>query len=84
MGRKRSPVGRCLVNTKSPAPEVTREKEDNMEKFTKGYVDVVVSMRTNKSEARKFLHRQLYEMRNEITREHYYEMYEYITNATAP
>lgn len=55
-----------------------------MEKFTKGYVDVVVSMRTNKSEARKFLHRQLYEMRNEITREHYYEMYEYITNATAP
>lgn len=53
-----------------------------MEKFTKGYVDVVVSMRTNKMEARKFLHRQLLELRNEVTREHYYEMYEYIVKAT--
>lgn len=54
-----------------------------MEMFTKGYVDVVVQMRANKSEAREFLHRQLYEMRNEVTREHYFEMYEYITQATA-
>lgn len=53
-----------------------------MEKFTKGYVDVVVSMRTSKSEAREFLHRQLYELRNQVTREHYYEMYEYINAAT--
>ena len=53
-----------------------------MEKFTKGYVDVVVQMRIDKNEARKFLHRQLYEFRNQITREHYYEMYEYITQAT--
>ena len=53
-----------------------------MEKFTKGYVDVVVSMRTSKIESRKFLHRQLYELRNQITREHYYEMYEYIIQAT--
>lgn len=55
-----------------------------MEKFTKGYVDAVVSMRTDKNEARKFLRRQLYELRNEVTRNHYYEMYEYITKATAP
>lgn len=54
-----------------------------MEKFTKRYVDVVVRMMTTKSEARKFLHRQLYEMKNEVTREHYFEMYEYITQATA-
>lgn len=51
-------------------------------KFTKGYVDVVVKMRTSKSEARRFLHRQLYELRGQITREHYYEMYEYIGKAT--
>ena len=49
-----------------------------MEKFTKGYVDVVIRMMASKSEARKFLHRQLYEMRNEVTRKHYFEMYEYI------
>ena len=53
-----------------------------MEKFTKRYVDVVVSMRTDKSEARKFLRSQLYELRNEVTRKHYYEMYEYINQAT--
>lgn len=53
-----------------------------MEKFTKGYVDVVVRMRTDKREARKFLRRQLYELRNQITREHYFEMYEYINTAT--
>lgn len=51
-------------------------------KFTKGYVDMVVGMRTNKSEARRFLHRQLYGLREQITREHYYEMYEYISKAT--
>lgn len=55
---------------------------DMTEKFTKGYVDVVVGMRTDKNEARAFLHRQLYELRNQITREHYYEMYEYINKAT--
>ena len=54
-----------------------------MEKFTKGYVDVVIRMMASKSKARKFLHRQLYEMRNEVTRKHYFEMYEYITQATA-
>lgn len=53
-----------------------------MAKFTKGYVDVVVRMRTDKNEARRFLHLQLYELRNHVTREHYYEMYEYINNAT--
>lgn len=51
-------------------------------KFTKGYVDAVVGMRANKSEARRFLHRQLCEFREQITREHYYEMYEYISKAT--
>lgn len=51
-------------------------------KFTKEYVDAVVRMRTNKSEAQRFLHRQLYELREQITREHYYEMYEYISKAT--
>lgn len=75
-------LGQMHKNNLPPAPEVTRAKEDNMEKFTKGYVDVVVSMRTSKSESRKFLHRQLYELRNQITREHYYEMYEYIIQAT--
>ena len=53
-----------------------------MERFTKDYVDVVVSMRASKSESRKFLHQQLYELRNQITREHYYEMYEYIIQVT--
>ena len=64
------------------ALEVTRAKEDNMEKFTKGYVDVVARMRTDKSETRKFLHRQLYELRNQVTREHYFKMYEYINTVT--
>lgn len=53
-----------------------------MAKFTKGYVDAVFRMRTSKSEARKFLHSQLYWLRNQVTREHYFEMYEYINNAT--
>lgn len=48
-------------------------------KFTKGYVDLVFSMRTDREEAKRFLHRQLYEVRNQVTREHYYEIYEYIT-----
>lgn len=52
-------------------------------KFTKGYVDVVVRMMVGKSEARAFLHRQLYEAQNQITREHYYEMYEYINKVTS-
>lgn len=53
-----------------------------MEKFTNGYVDVVARMRTDKSETRKFLHRQLYELRNQVTREHYFKMYEYINTVT--
>ena len=53
-----------------------------MVKFTKGYVDIVIRMRVSRNEARKFLLRQLYEVRNQITREHYCEMYEYITAAT--
>lgn len=53
-----------------------------MVKFTKGYVDVVVRMRTDKNEARKFLRWQLYKLRNQVTKEHYFEMYEYINNAT--
>ena len=53
-----------------------------MEKFTNGYVDVVARMSTDKSEPRKFLHRQLYELRNQVTREHYFKMYEYINTVT--
>lgn len=53
-----------------------------MVKFTKGYVDVVVSMMISKEEARKFLNHQLYELRNKVSREHYYEMYEYISAVT--
>lgn len=51
-------------------------------KFTIDYVDVVVSMSVNKNEARAFLHRQLYALRNQMTRKHYYEMHEYIYKAT--
>jgi len=53
-----------------------------MEKFTKEYVDAVAQMSIDKNRAQKFLHQQLYDMRDEITREHYFEMYEYITQAT--
>lgn len=52
-------------------------------KFTKGYVDVIVRMMVGKNEARDFLHRQLYEVQNQITREHYYEMYEHINKVTS-
>lgn len=51
-------------------------------KFTKGYVDAVVRMMVEKNKARAFLHIQLYEEQNQITREHYYEMYEYINKVT--
>lgn len=56
--------------------------EYTMERFTRGYVDTVVSMMISKEEARKFLRRQLYEIRNLVTREHYYAMFEYIDRAT--
>jgi len=53
-----------------------------MAKLTRGYVDTVVRMRTDKNDARKFLRRQLYELRNHVTREHYFEMYDYINAVT--
>ena len=53
------------------------------EKFTYGYVDCVIGMMTSKEAARKLLREQLYDMRNELTREHYFDMYEYINARTA-
>ena len=52
------------------------------EKFTYSYVDCVIGMMTSKEAARKLLREQLYDMRNELTREHYFDMYEYIIQAT--
>ena len=52
------------------------------EKFTYGYVDCVIGMMTSKEAARKLLREQLYDMRNELTREHYFDMYEYINAMT--
>ena len=53
------------------------------EKFTYGYVDCVIGMMASKYAARKLLLEQLYDMRNELTREHYFDMYEYISARTA-
>lgn len=53
------------------------------EKFTYGYVDCVIGMMASKEAARKLLREQLYDMRNELTREHYFDMYEYINARTA-
>ncbi len=53
------------------------------EKFTYGYVDCVIGMMATKEAARKLLREQLYDMRNELTREHYFDMYEYINARTA-
>lgn len=53
------------------------------EKFTYGYVDCVISMMASKEAARKLLREQLYDMRNELTKEHYFDMYEYISARTA-
>ena len=53
------------------------------EKFTYGYVDCVIGMMASKEAARKLLREQLYDMRNELTREHYFDMYEYINAMTA-
>lgn len=53
-----------------------------MKKLTKEYVDILVKMSVDKSLARKFLHRQLYDIRNEVVREHYLKMYEYIDQVT--
>ena len=53
------------------------------EKFTYGYVDCVIGMLASKAAARKLLREQLYDMRNELTREHYFDMYEYISARTA-
>ena len=50
--------------------------------FTCGYVDCVIGMMTSKEAARKLLREQLYDMRNELTKEHYLSMYEYIDKAT--
>ena len=38
---------------------------------------------TSKEAARKLLREQLYDLRNELTREHYFDMFEYINAATA-
>ena len=53
------------------------------EKFTYGYVDCVISMMASKEASRKLLRDQLYDMRNELTKEHYFDMYEYISARTA-
>lgn len=53
------------------------------EKFTYGYADCVIGMMASKEAARKLLLNQLYDMRNELTREHYFDMYEYISARTA-
>lgn len=53
------------------------------EKFTYGYVDCVIGMMASKEAARKLLREQLYDLRNELTREHYFDMFEYINAATA-
>jgi hypothetical protein len=53
------------------------------EKFTYSYVDCVIGMMTSKEAARKLLREQLYDLRNELTREHYFDMFEYINAATA-
>ena len=52
------------------------------QKFTYGYVDCVIGMMASKEAARKLLREQFYDMRNELTREHYFDMYEYINAAT--
>lgn len=39
-------------------------------------------MMVSKGAARRFLREQLYDMRNELTKEHYLSMYEYIDKAT--
>lgn len=53
------------------------------EKFTYDYVDCVIGMMVSKEAARKLLREQLYDMRNELTKEHYLDMYEYINARTA-
>ena len=58
-------------------------KEMKVEKFTYGYVDCVISMMASKEAARKLLRKQLYDMRNELTKERYFDMYEYISARTA-
>lgn len=45
-------------------------------------MDCVISMMVSKGAARRFLREQLYDMRNELTKEHYLSMYEYIDKAT--
>lgn len=61
--------------------DVQEETKDG--KFTYGYVDCVIGMMASKEAARKLLREQLYDMRNELTREHYFDMYEYISARTA-
>lgn len=57
-------------------------EELKCDRFTCGYVDCVISMMVSKGAARRFLREQLYDMRNELTKEHYLSMYEYIDKAT--
>ena len=52
------------------------------EKFTYGYVDCVIGMMASKKAARKLLMGQLYDMRNDLTRDCYFDLYEYITVRT--
>ncbi len=56
-------------------------EELKCDRFTCGYVDCVISMMVSKGAARRFLREQLYDMRNELTKEHL-SMYEYIDKAT--
>lgn len=53
-----------------------------MEKFTKAYVDAVVTTSDSKNEVRKFLRHRLLTMKNQISLGHYLEMRKYINDAT--
>ena len=53
-----------------------------MVKFTKGYVDVVISMFFDPEEAKKFLSEELTELRNQnkVSHDHFLKMKVYIWN----
>lgn len=61
--------------------DVLEEKKGR--KFNYDYVDRVIGMTVSKEAARKLLLEQLYDMRNELTREHYFDMNDYINAMTA-
>lgn len=61
--------------------DVLEEKKGR--KFNYDYVDRVIGMTVSKEAARKLLLEQLYDMRNELTREHYFDLHKYIRAMTA-